>query len=260
MSLLQWQADLCQALRRNELHAHYQPIVDLETDRLMGLEALARWEHPQRGFVSPGVFIPLAQIGDRILEIDRWMLREACTQLQKWRSNAEIAQALQVSVNLTSRQLQNETFSEGVNALLAQTELQPQQLKLEITERSLLEPTEIVLQQIDRLRSIGVEFYFDDFGTGYSSLNYLHSFPVDGLKLDRAFVSKIGLDRNASEIVISALALARKLGLTVIAEGIETSTQLEYLKQWGCQYGQGYLFSRPVDADSIVPLFDRGFH
>ncbi|MDC0833499.1 EAL domain-containing protein [Geitlerinema sp. CS-897] len=255
--LLELEADLHHAIERNELQAYYQPIIELATDRLVGFEALVRWKHPQRGLVSPVTFIPLAERTNQIFEIDRWMLKTACTQLQQWQSRSPDRPTLQMGVNFTSCQFHDETLCETIATLLDRLNLHPQQLKLEITERSLLEPTDTTHEQIARLRSLGVEFYLDDFGIGYSSLNYLNSFPVDGLKLDRSFINKIGINTNTSEIVQSAIALACKLNIAVVAEGIETIAQQTQLRQWGCQYGQGYLFSKPLDARAIAPLIHR---
>ncbi|MGC9503690.1 EAL domain-containing protein [Baaleninema sp.] len=249
--LLELEADLRHAIERNQLQAYYQPIIDLGADRLAGFEALVRWNHPQRGLVSPVTFIPLAERTNQIFEIDRWMLKTACTQLHQWRSRFPEAQHLQMGVNFTSCQFDDEALCAEVARLLEDLDLPPQQLKLEITERSLLEPTDITRSQITQLRSMGVEFYLDDFGIGYSSLNYLNSFPVDGLKLDRSFTQKIGINTNSSEIVKSAIALARKLNIAVVAEGIETTMQQTQLRQWGCRYGQGYLFAKPLEAAAI---------
>ncbi|WP_206603123.1 GGDEF/EAL domain-containing response regulator [Leptolyngbya ohadii] len=244
MALLQLETDLRRAVERQELCLHYQPIVSLRTRQVMGVEALVRWHHPQRGLISPAEFIPLAEETGLIVPIGSWVLREACRQLSQWQSEAGMKNLLVVHVNLSGRQFSPQ-ITEEVRQVLQETGLLAEQLKLEITETVLMENAELAIAILNQLRQIGVQLAIDDFGTGYSSLSYLHRLPIDTLKIDRSFISKIDQDGEQLAIVRTIITLAWNLGMEVIAEGIETPKQLAQLKALRCEYGQGFLFAKP---------------
>jgi len=252
--LLRLETDLRQAVEREQLRVWYQPIVSLATGRVAGFEALVRWQHPERGLISPAEFIPLAEETKLILHVGRWVLCEACRQMREWQQQFPTHLPLTVSVNLSSKQFAQSDLIEQVAQALAETGLEASGLKLEMTESALLDNPETATTMLWRLRARKVQLHLDDFGTGYSSLSYLHQFPVDGLKIDRSFVSRIGVDGKNSEIVRTILTLARNLGIGVIAEGIETAEQLAHLKALGCEQGQGYFFSKPVDGETAEIL------
>ena len=247
-SHLQLETEMRQALERGEFALYYQPIVNLETNRLAGFEALVRWIHPKRGLISPLEFITAAEENNLILPLGRWILQESCRQLREWQKKNPAAENLKVSVNLSSKQFLQSDLAEQVVLSLVAADLAPRCLKLEITESYLMENSEKVTEIMERLRGIGVEISLDDFGTGYSSLSYLHRLPVDYLKIDRSFVSRMADSRENSEIVYTIIKLAQNLKMKVIAEGIETLEQLEHLKNLNCEYGQGFYFSKPVEA------------
>ena len=248
MTQLQLETEMRQGFERGEFCLYYQPIINLKTNSLAGFEALLRWNHPERGLVSPGEFIPAAEENGLILPLGRWILYESCRQLREWQIQNSSAMPLKISVNLSCKQFQQPDLVEQVTAALIATRLNPQCLKLEITESHLLENSEMSVTTMSRLRELGVELSLDDFGTGYSSLSYLHRLPVNYLKIDRSFVSRMAQSRENAEIVNTIIKLAQNLKMKVIAEGIETGDQNEYLKQLNCEYGQGYFFSKPLDA------------
>jgi len=242
--------ELRRALERNELVMHYQPIVELATGRVRGLEALVRWQHPEEDLLLPARFIPLAEESDLILEVDRWVLSRVCGELR--RLHEELGVDLQVSVNLSGRHFSRPQVVEQVRQILHDADLAPAALKLEVTEGTLMQNTELAQEILGELRELGVRLCLDDFGTGYSSLSYLNRFPIDVLKVDRSFVG--GLDRVASSdhrIVESIVQLARQLGMEVVAEGVETAAQRDLLAAMGCDLGQGYFFARPLPFDAI---------
>ncbi len=249
--------ELRQALERGELTLHYQPILDLRTDRITGFEALVRWRHPYRGLVPPGEFIPVAEETGSIVPIGHWVLREAAAQLARWRQNTENAQGLTMSVNLSARQLREKDLASQVGLALMQAGLEPEALKVEITETALVDDAEQALITLEALRALGVQVQIDDFGTGYSSLSYLQRFPVDTLKIDRSFVGRISAGDDSVEIVRSIVNLAHGLGLTVIAEGVETQEQLNFIKALACELGQGYLISKPLEAERAFEYIVR---
>jgi diguanylate cyclase (GGDEF)-like protein/PAS domain S-box-containing protein len=253
LKLLYLENDLRRAIAQNELRVFFQPIVDLETGRVIGLEALVRWEHPQHGLIPPGEFIPVAEETGSIVEIDRWVLLNACEQVARWNAEDLVDEPLSVSVNLSSKQFSRGDLVGFVEWAIDETGLDPTCLKLEITESALMENPDTAADMLSRLKALGIDLLIDDFGTGYSSLSYLHNFPIDTLKIDRAFVAKlIRPERKDHEIVRSIVMLAHNLGLDVIAEGVETSEQLAALRQLTCRYGQGYLFSPPLPPDALV--------
>jgi len=247
-------ADLKQALDNHEFVLYYQPEVELESRRIAGLEALIRWRHPERGIIPPNDFIPLAEESGLILPIGDWGLSEACRQIQTWCSENPECAAPRVCVNLSARQFAREGLADHVEALMRQTGVSSRQLGLEMTESSLISDAATASQVLSSLRRLGVSLLMDDFGTGYSSLNHLHSLPFDVLKIDRSFVMRLSEGDQPLQIVRTIVELARVLGMDVVAEGIETREQYDLLRQLGCRFGQGYLFSRPVPAETVSEM------
>jgi diguanylate cyclase (GGDEF)-like protein len=255
VTLLQIETDLRYAVERNELCAYYQPIINLETMQLGGFETLIRWNHPQRGLVSPGDFIPVSEDTGLIVPITLWILRESCRQMVKWQRLDAANESLILSVNLSVKHFGQGNLVEEVRKILVETGIEPSSLKLEITESAVMENAELVIAMLKELKELGVQLSIDDFGTGYSSLSYLHRFPIDTLKVDRSFVGTMEDGTENGEIVRTIIALAKALNMDVVAEGIETIHQLHQLRILGCEYGQGFLFSRPVpheEAEKIV--------
>jgi len=243
------EADLRLALAQNEFLLHYQPQINGE-GQVSGVEALVRWKHPQRGLVSPAEFIPLAEETGMILQLGRWVLREACNQLARWAERPETA-ALTMAVNVSSRQFRHPDFVAQVASVLARTRAQARNLKLELTESLLVDDMELTIQKMSTLKEHGVGFSLDDFGTGYSSLSYLRRLPLDQLKIDQSFVRDMVDGASDSVIVRTIIGLAQSLGLGVIAEGVETEAQRNFLASAGCHAYQGYLFSRPLPIDQL---------
>lgn|GEM_PF-831314 len=251
---LQLETDLRHAIDRQEFLVYYQPIVSLRTGRLNGFEALIRWQHPTRGLVSPMEFIPVAEETGLILPIGQWVFQEACHQLQHWQKLFPTMSSLTVSVNLSSKQFAQADLLEQIDRVLQETGLKGNRLKLEITESVFIDNAKAARIILQALQARQIELCIDDFGTGYSSLSYLHRFPVNTLKVDRFFVSKMNASIETCEIVRTILTLARNLGMNAIAEGIETAQQLNQLKQLGCEYGQGYWFAKPLPAQQATAL------
>jgi diguanylate cyclase (GGDEF)-like protein/PAS domain S-box-containing protein len=248
---LRIEADLHQALRREELLVLYQPIVDLNSGKLSGFEALVRWHHPTRGMVSPMDFIPIAEETGLIVPIGTWVLQQSCRQVRAW-IDAGADPELFVSVNVSSRQLDGPSLPDIVRAALEANKLAPQRLKLEITESAVMRDFEVTLGLLNRLRAIGAGLSLDDFGTGYSSLSLLKRLPIDTLKVDRSFVSSMGVDSAGVRMVEAILQLARLFRLKVVAEGIERTEESELLKALSCEYGQGWLFGKPLTPDACM--------
>ena len=247
-------ADLARALVSDQLEAYYQPVVDIETRRIIGAEALVRWNHPKRGLLGPGVFVPLAEESGLIRDLGTWMRNRACRDLAAWRAaDPDVAGDLSVAVNVSAAELQGDELIGSVIDTLALNDLPANKLTLEITESSLLGDTDLVRNRMDQLRALGTRLAIDDFGTGYSSLGYIHRFEFDVLKVDRSFVEALELPTN-QRIVEAVLDLAGEVGATVVAEGIEEDTQAEALAALGCEIGQGYLYSRPVPAAAFRHL------
>ena len=253
VSRLQLESDLRQAIEEKQFCVYYQPIVSLQTGRLSGFEALVRWNHPRRGLVSPADFIPVAEETGLIVPIGEWVLNQACAQVRQWQLDSPSHRSLSLSVNLSGRQVAQPDLLDRIKEALETSRLSPHCLKLEITESVVMENAEAATLMFKQLRSLGVQLSIDDFGTGYSSLSYLHRFPLNYLKIDRSFVMRLTTD-NDNAIVRTISTLARNLGMEVIAEGIETEEQHQQLKMLGCEYGQGYLFSRPVDNQGVLSL------
>ena len=246
--------DLRHALKRNQFVLHYQPEVELATQRIVGLEALVRWQHPQRGLIPPGDFIPQAEENGLILPLGDWGLGEACRQMQQWHRRWPSLEHLRVCVNLSARQFSRPGLADHVESLLVKTGLSGCQLGLEMTESSLIPNMTTAEEVLTGLHDLGVSLHMDDFGTGYSSLSHLHRFPFDVLKVDRSFVQRMQTGEQPLQIVQTILELARVLRMDVVAEGIETEEQLRLLQTMGCRYGQGYLFSKPLPAPAIEQL------
>jgi diguanylate cyclase (GGDEF)-like protein/PAS domain S-box-containing protein len=238
--------ELHHALDRGELRLHYQPIVNLEIGKITGLEALLRWDHPQRGLVHPDDFVWLAEDTGLVVPIGSWVLEEACRQTARWRANGS---DVTISVNLSPRQLAEPNLTEDVARVLAATDIDPDALWLEITESALMRDAETAVRTLGSLRTLGVRIAVDDFGTGYSSMSYLKRFPVQALKVDRTFVDGLGREPEDSAICTAVISLAHALGLRAIAEGVETPEQLAELRTLGCELAQGYLFGKPAPAD-----------
>ncbi len=246
--------DLRAALENREFVLFYQPEVELATNRIVGLEALIRWRHPQRGLIPPMDFIPAAEECGLILPIGDWGLAEACGQISKWTREDTNHGVLRVCVILSARQFSRDGLADHVEALLAHFGIASRQLGLEMTESSLMSDPRTAFDVLGDLRRLGVSLLMDDFGTGYSSLNHLHSFPFDVLKIDRSFVSRMVEGEQAMQIVKTIIELARALGMDVVAEGVETREQHKLLRDLGCRYGQGFLFSRPISVEAITEL------
>ncbi len=244
-------ADLRHALEQRQFVLYYQPEVELATRRIIGLEALIRWQHPERGVIPPMDFIPLAEETGLILPIGDWGLSEACNQIQKWRREDPERTPPRVCVNLSARQFARAGLADHVEQLLRETGISSRLLGLEMTESSLIRDTGTALEVLSSLRRLGVSLSMDDFGTGYSSLHHLHSLPFDMLKIDRSFVARITEGDQPLQIVRTIVELARVMGMDVVAEGIETREQYYLLRQLGCRYGQGFLFARPVPAETV---------
>jgi EAL domain-containing protein (putative c-di-GMP-specific phosphodiesterase class I) len=246
--------ELRDALRRDEFVLHYQPEVELTTRRIVGFEALVRWQHPQRGLVAPNAFIPKAELNGVILPIGDWGLNQACRQMQRWKELSPNLDSLRVCVNLSAAQFSRPNLADHVESLLLETGLSSHQLGLEMTESTLITDLDQAERVLGELHTLGISLHMDDFGTGYSSLSHLHRFPFDVLKIDRSFVQRMHLGKGPLQIVQTIVELARVLGMDVVAEGIETEEQLELLQGMGCRYGQGYLFARPMPVNALAEL------
>ncbi len=249
--------EMRQALEKDEFVVHYQPIWDLASTDMVGFEALVRWQHPERGLVGPGSFITLAEETGIILDLGRLVLERACNDLAAWRESDPSARRLVMAVNLSNKQFMQHTLVEQVAGILESSGLPADKLKLEITESNIMVNAESALVMLHRLKALGVQISIDDFGTGYSSLSYLQRFPVDTLKVDRSFVSRLGLDPENHEIVRAIVALAHSLGLNVVAEGVEELGQASMLQKLGCECVQGFYFSRPLEHDHAEEAIGR---
>jgi diguanylate cyclase (GGDEF)-like protein len=243
---------LRKALSQNELLLHYQPIMSADTKSVLGVEALVRWQHSERGLVPPGQFIAVAELSGLIVPIGDWVLRTACHQLKAWQERYD--PDLMVAVNLSARQFQQANLVDQIREVIEESGIAPSSLELEITESNAMQNPENTMYTLRELKAIGVRIAMDDFGTGYSSLNYLKKFPIDTLKLDQSFVRDVTTDSTDAAIVGAVITMAHSLNLEVVAEGIETEAQLEFLTRQGCDRLQGYLFSRPQPVDKLEPF------
>jgi diguanylate cyclase (GGDEF)-like protein len=246
--------DLRRAVRQGELLLHYQPIVEVPSGRVSGAEALVRWQHPTRGLVPPNDFIPVAEASDLVLDVGRWVLWEAARQLRTWQDQFPPPFAFTLSVNVATRQLLSPWFVPEVRRVLEETNVDPSSLILEITEGALMSDGGQIEETMSELRALGVRLAIDDFGTGWSSLSRLRAFPVDKLKIDRSFVREIAAGDDPAPLIAAIVAMAHGLGLTLVAEGVETLEQLACLYGLGCEEVQGYLLSRPITADQLGGL------
>jgi EAL domain-containing protein (putative c-di-GMP-specific phosphodiesterase class I) len=245
---LDLETGLRHALPRGELVLHFQPVVALDGGRFVGAEALLRWRHPRRGVVAPNAFIPLAEATGVILPIGRWVLAEACLEAARWTGRAD---GPAVSVNVSGRQLEDPEFQAHVAEALAAAGLDPRRLILEITEGTLMRDTDAALRRLRELKALGVRLAVDDFGTGFSSLAYLQRFPVDVLKIDKAFVDGVASGGRNTALARTVIALGDALGMSTVAEGIEDAAQQAQLVALGCRHGQGYLFARPMAPEAL---------
>jgi EAL domain-containing protein (putative c-di-GMP-specific phosphodiesterase class I) len=249
------ESGLRKAIDAHQLVIHYQPIVSASDNHLCGFEALVRWNHPERGLVPPSEFIPVAEGSDLIVLLGRWVLVESCRQMAEWQKRFAPSPPLTISVNVSARQLSDPHLMEDVEFALAESGLSPESLSLELTESSIMGNTEQTLAILDRLKAMNVRLEIDDFGTGYSSLSRLQRLPFDCLKIDRSFIRELSAGNGTLDIVKAIMQLAQSLGLEVIAEGVESEEQLCSLRQLGCDHIQGFLFSKPLDADSAEGLY-----
>jgi diguanylate cyclase (GGDEF)-like protein len=249
VNLHQLETDLRYALDRREFEPYFQPIVSLETLEIVGFETLIRWNHPRKGIISPGEFINLCEDNGLIVPITYWILEESCRRLAEWQ---KIAPDLTISVNLSGEHFSDKNLLDEIQKIIAASRIAPRTLKLEITESAVMRNAENAIETLKRLKELGTQILIDDFGTGYSSLSYLHRFPVDTLKIDRSFVATMEDGSENGEIVRTVIALAKTLGLNIIAEGIETIHQFHQLRILGCRMGQGFLFSRAVPAEEAA--------
>jgi diguanylate cyclase (GGDEF)-like protein len=259
MNRLGLERDMRRAVERGEFFLQYQPIVSLATGSLRGFEALVRWQHPERGLIPPAEFIPIAEETGMIIPLGKWVLGEACRQMSRWQKLSSLDGPLPVSVNLSGKQFLQPDLLEQIQEVLRETGLDPRGLKLEITETVVMENIETATHTLEQLRALGVELSIDDFGTGYSSLSYLQRFPVSTLKIDRSFISRMSESDGTAEIVRTIAKLAQTMGMDVVAEGVETESQRAQLRDFECELGQGYYFSRPMDGEDAEALLLHSF-
>ncbi|MEU4624716.1 EAL domain-containing protein [Actinoplanes sp. NPDC023801] len=250
----QQRLEIEQGLAGEQFVVHYQPVVDLPTQQLIGVEALVRWQHPERGLLGPQHFIDNAEVNGLIVPLGRWVLREACQQLARWQQQSAAAADLKINVNLSARQFQYPDLVDDVREAIEQAGIDARCLTLELTESMLLQDIDAAVEKLRTLRRLGVRLAIDDFGTGYSSLNYLKQLPVDVLKIDRTFITRVATDADDKALVDAVISMGQALRLHTVAEGIETDDQWETLHRLGCDYGQGFLFGRPVAPSFIDTL------
>jgi len=244
--------DVRKAIENDELDLYYQPIISFDDGEITGFEALVRWSHPERGVITPDKFIHVAEENGLIIDIDRWVLQNACLQIKEWQQHSfESCPSISVSVNISAEMITEDGFLDYVEDTLELNRLEPASLKLEITERSMVENNEQTVQLLSSLLSLGVQVQIDDFGIGYSSLGYLSHLPLEGLKIDRSFVQGILHNDRQKEIVNAIIALTSRLNVSVVAEGVETQEQLDYLRTIGCEFGQGYLIAKPLCSQDV---------
>ncbi|MGB3507668.1 MAG: EAL domain-containing protein [Microcoleaceae cyanobacterium] len=254
LQLMELETDLRRAINQQEFVVYYQPIIEFSTGKITGFEALVRWYRPQHGLVSPGLFIPVAEETGLITPLGNLVMREACHQLRQWQQQKITDYPLTMSINLSVRQFAQPNLIDRIDEIIAETQINPEYIKLEITESAIMENTKTADLLLKQLRERRIKLSIDDFGTGYSSLSYLHSFPVDTLKIDRSFVRSIDDQSTNLGLVPAIISIAKTMGMSVVAEGIETTTQLEQLRKLDCDFGQGFLFSKPAEAEKIMEL------
>jgi diguanylate cyclase (GGDEF)-like protein len=254
LARLQLETELRRAAEREAFVLHYQPIISLATGHIVSVEALVRWDHEERGLVSPAAFIAAAEATGVIVPVGRWILTEACRQLHAWHVAFPQWASLSVAVNVSVRQLLRPDFPDTVSRALREASLAPEFLTIELTESVVIERPEVVLATLTAVRQLGVKVHLDDFGTGYSSLAVLDRFPLDGVKIDRAFVQTLGRESRAVQFVQAMVTLAQSLGLETVGEGVDAGEQLRQLRALGCTYGQGFLFSRAIEVSAVEQL------
>ncbi|MEC4881485.1 MAG: bifunctional diguanylate cyclase/phosphodiesterase [Scytonema sp. PMC 1070.18] len=253
-TLSQLENDLRRAIINNEFQVYYQPIVFLETHKIVGFEALVRWIHPQRGLLLPAEFLKLAEDTGLLIFIDWWVLRSACFHMRQLQEEFPTYPPLTLSVNFSSKQFTQPNLVEKIQQILQETGIKAHNLRLEMTESAMIKDSEAVSATFAQLKALGINLYIDDFGTGYSSLSYLHRFPIDTIKIDRSFMNSNNSHTEKLAIVRAIVTLAHTLNMDVIAEGVETVEQLSQMTEMQCEYGQGYLFSKPVNSHAMKAL------
>ncbi len=258
MHRLTLEAELKRAIENHQLVLYYQPVVDLKTRRISGFEALVRWIHPTKGLVSPDVFISLAEETGQILQIGKWVLEEACQQAAFWEASEESFNAFSIGVNVSARQFTGPEFIDTIQGAVEKAGCRCASIKLELTETAIIDNTRLVESVVKQLKQLEIKTALDDFGTGYCSLSYLHSFPFDTLKIDQSFVRHINRENRNRDIVQSTIMLAHKLGMEVIAEGVENREEADALIDMGCDFGQGHHFSRAMPAKEATRLLAKG--
>ena len=254
---LELENDLRQAIEKEELVPHYQPIINLENKKIVGFECLLRWAHPEKGNIQPNVFIPIAEETGLILPLGNWVLQKATKQLSIWQSQIPDMSHLQVSVNLSGKQLTHPNLVDQISSALQENSLNPSCLNLEITESDIINDTETAADVLSQIKRLGVEIQMDDFGTGYSSLSYLHQFPFDVIKIDRSFVMGMIEDKSKISLIKAVVLMAKELKKSTIAEGIETLEELEILTESGCEYGQGFYISPAISAEEATTFLQK---
>ncbi|MBD2364898.1 EAL domain-containing protein [Anabaena minutissima FACHB-250] len=249
---IQLESELRQSIEKNEFCLYYQPIFCLASQKLVGLEALIQWQHPQKGLISPDKFITIAEEMGIISTLDLLALQLACQQLYQWQQEFPIANSLVIHINISAVQLQQLDLVEQIKQILIDNHISPSAMRLEVTENALIKASSIVNQILEKIHTLGMKLCIDDFGTGYSCFSQLHTFPVDTIKIDRSFTNNLNTNSKGTAIVQNMISFANALGISVVAEGIETQTQLENLQEFGCEFGQGYLFSRPLPSEQVT--------
>ncbi|MBC8063880.1 MAG: bifunctional diguanylate cyclase/phosphodiesterase, partial [Chlorobia bacterium] len=257
---MQLEVGMRQALEGNQFSLEYQPIVDLSSGDITGIEALLRWEHPERGRITPDKFIPVAEDSGLIIPIGAWVLRESCLRFRELREQFTLDDNFHLSVNVSGRQLQRPNIVDQIRTILEETHMDPASLKLEVTESVLVRDEVAAVEKLHQLKALGIKIAIDDFGTGYSSLSTLNSYPVDVVKIDRTFIGRMGQDEEVDAIVGAIVLLSRVMHLEVTAEGIETRQQVQYLQAFGCTSAQGFYFCRPMPFDKLCKKFSEGMN
>ncbi|BAZ00173.1 response regulator receiver modulated diguanylate cyclase/phosphodiesterase [Tolypothrix tenuis PCC 7101] len=257
IQLLELENDLRRAVARQEFIVYYQPIVSLYTGKIAGFEALVRWKHPLRGLIPPSDFIPVAEETGLISDINTWVLQSACQQLHLWENHPEITQPITMSVNLSARMFSQPNLIAQIDEILYETKVNPENLELEITESVIMENIHAVKTILQQLQERRIKLVMDDFGTGYSSLSYLHSFPLSALKIDKSFVKRMQENQEDMGLVPAMIGIADSMGMRTIAEGVETREQLDQLRSLNCEFAQGFLFSQPIEQQSVIHLLTK---
>lgn len=244
--------EFMEALENDEISLHYQPIIDLQNGEIYGFEALMRWIHPEKGFISPGVFIPIIEDNGQIIKASNWAFREACNALKRIQSKTKYHRDLHMSVNFSTEDFSAPDFVDNIHETIKETKLPTSQIHLEITERILMAQPEKAKETLAMCREAGMGISIDDFGTGYSSLNYLHAYPINTLKVDQSFIRDLQVKKNSKELVRSIITLGQNLDMSIIAEGVEQIEEAQMLKKMGCHYAQGFYFAKPVPEEDVI--------